>query len=563
MDTAPSPSKTQLDPVAALLDGFESLGGIGDDGEFGRVQHAVGLDPNGLLRWAELDEATLITLLDQDFEGVGDRAHVSVGPREGSDEWWTRDPRHALAIRSGIKTTDVPLTTMTPRSRHRLSFLRERLLDDLSGDDRIFVYRTARGAVADAMLNRLAAAMRRHGPARLLYVCPPDANHPPATIRPLGGTLLIGTLPAPADPTRPDVRTWTALCAKVREAVDQIAPPPQPPVAQPVAPPVPTGAVAQPVPAAPMQPAAPADIAQDRALVDSQPASAAHWLALCSALHEAGRTEDALASARQALTTATTNPQAFGGLGELLETLGDADAAEAAFRKAIELAPRSPRLHDQLGRLLAIRNRVAEAIDARTAAEALDPGNAGRLSQLGALQLRAERFEDAAGSYRRAAAIMPNNVGLLGQFVTALIRCGRAAEALPVAHRAAELDPGNAQRHAQLSNVQALLADLAQAEAAQRRAVALDGANVGLRLTLSGLLGRRKQFQAAMTEANAALALQPNNTRTLAQLARLAMMAGLPEQAEAALDKAVTLEPGNPGLVRQLAEVRARRPRAD
>ena len=103
MDTAISPSQTQPDPMAELLDGFESLGGIDDQGEFAYVQRAAGLDPNGLLRWAELDEPTLIDLLEEHFEGVGERANVSVGLREGSDEWWSGDMRHGLVIRSGIK----------------------------------------------------------------------------------------------------------------------------------------------------------------------------------------------------------------------------------------------------------------------------------------------------------------------------------------------------------------------------------------------------------------------------------------------------------------------------
>lgn len=539
MDTALSLSQTQPDPVAVLLDGFESLGGIGDHGEFGLVQQAAGLDPNGLLRWAELDEATLIALLDQDFEGVGERANVAVGLRDGSDEWWTRDPRHALSIRSGVKVADVPLTAMTPRVRRRMQFLRERLLDDLSADDRIFVYRNARGAVADALLDRLSAAVQRHGSARLLYVRPPDAAHPPGTIQARGETMLIGTLPPPADPASPDLQAWGALCAKVREVVD-------PPLQRPVAAPAIT----------------PSGIEEARALVASHPQAAAHWLSLCTALTNAGRPQDALATARLALTTATVNPQAFAALGEALQAMDDAEAAEVAFRKAIELAPKTARPHDLLGRLLTLRDRVPEAIAARSAADALDPGNAGRLSQLGALQLRVERFEDAVASYRQAAALTPDNVGLLGQFVTALTRCGRHEEALPVARRAAELDPANAQRHAQLANVLALTGDLAEAGAAQRRAVGLDGMNVGLRLTLSGFLARGGQVQAAIEEVNAALALQPNNIRTLSQLARLAATAGMLDQAEAVLGQAIALEPANAALARQMADLRARRAKA-
>lgn len=565
MDTAISPSQTQPDPMAELLDGFESLGGIDDQGEFAYVQRAAGLDPNGLLRWAELDEPTLIDLLEEHFEGVGERANVSVGLREGSDEWWSGDMRHGLVIRSGIKVAAVPLTRMTPRMRRRMRFLRERLLDDLAGDERIFVFRAARAAAPDAVLDRLSLAIRRHGPAHLLYVCPPDAAHPPGTIQARGPALLIATLPAPADPANPDLRTWAMLCAKVREVVGQVAPPLAAESIPPVVPSVPEPSL--PEPSVTQPPGARAateslDIDAARALAESQPTATGHWLALCNALTQAGHPAEAREAARLGVARATANAPAIIGLGETLQALDDAEGAEAAFRKAIALAPRSARPHDLLGRLLTLRNRIPEAIEARSAAEALDPGNVGRLALLGGLQLRVERPEDAVLTYRRATALAPDNVALLAQFVAALTRCDRHAEALPVAERAAALDPTNPQRHAQVANILAVTGDLTRAEAEQRRAIGLDGRHAGLRLSLSSLLHRRGRNQAAMEEAHKALSLQPNSTRALSQIARLAMAMGAWDQAEAALEKAVALEPANAGLVRQLADVRGRRVKA-
>lgn len=596
---------------------FESLGGTDARDEFVRVQRACGLEPRGLLATATLDEETLIRLLESDFDGIGDPGHVLVGPGTGSDEWWIRDPRHALAIRSGIRIAEAPLSRLTRRLRARLSFLRERLLDDLAEGARIFVFRATGVPASEARLNRLEAALQAHGDARLLYVRAPDATHPPGSVRMREGGGLIGCLEPPANAANPDVEGWLALCGRAWRILDQeteadgledapipldpaLASPPPGAMAGVVDASVPDGvpprADAPSVPAVAGHAVHPvadrdadggadggthpildaglvvesgtgpglvddeaADVMRARAAALAQPGQASCWLALCEALVRAGRSEEAHVQALQAFAHARSGPASFAALGDLLLSLHDPDGAETAFRAAIDLAPAVPQFHDRLARVLAQCDRIPEAIEARAAALSRAPERVGWWSQLGGLQSKAGRHADAVASFRRAAGLAPENPAILGALAMALVRCDQIAEALPLASRAVGLDSGNPQRLAQLAQVLALTGDLAAAVETQRRAVERDGRNVALRLTLGSLLLRHGQHGAALVEAEAAVALQPDSVRSLGLVARAALAVGRFERAAAALARAAELDPGNPVWTRQLAEARARR----
>jgi len=124
----------------ALVMCFESLGGSGHGCEFGLFQRHFDAEPLGLLRWADLSQDLLIKALETRFEGVGLPENTIVFQPDHSDEWWTRDSRFWMAMRSFVKVAEVDQERMTKQVCRRLQFLRQKLIEDLEAGEKIFVY---------------------------------------------------------------------------------------------------------------------------------------------------------------------------------------------------------------------------------------------------------------------------------------------------------------------------------------------------------------------------------------------------------------------------------------
>ena len=91
-----------------------------------------------------------------------------------------------------------------------------------------------------------------------------------------------------------------------------------------------------------------------------------NWLAynhLATALREAGRVDEAVASAQQVVRIRPNWAIGHFNLGNTLMQAGDADGAIAAFQRAIQLRPNFAQAHNNLGLALVMSDRLEEAIE--------------------------------------------------------------------------------------------------------------------------------------------------------------------------------------------------------
>jgi tetratricopeptide (TPR) repeat protein len=227
---APLPKQTGQSPLgltlADLICRFESLGGTRQGCEFGRVQRALGAEPLGLLRWAQMTFESLLECINSDFEGVGTPEQTILGfyedrhayTEEPADpEYVTRDARFHMASHTFVRKSHIPFEKMYAQSCRRIVLLRRKLMEDLAAGDKVFVFKLGDRTLTEAELDELHAALRRHGETTLLYVRQAADTQMSGSVDCVKPGLLVGyldhfSLDDEGQPRTPNIPAWTSIC---------------------------------------------------------------------------------------------------------------------------------------------------------------------------------------------------------------------------------------------------------------------------------------------------------------------------------------------------------------
>lgn len=162
------------------------------------------------------------------------------------------------------------------------------------------------------------------------------------------------------------------------------------------------------------------------------------------ALVAAGRTEEAVATARTAVSRRPTSPPALVTLAEALLADRQLPAAETAIGAAIELDPTSAGYHDCAGRIAIAQRNRQEARRHFLDALALDPDHAPARNNLGVVDLQQRRFRQARGNFVGATRIDPRSLAAsnVGRVERATRQRRLALAAVPVLAVLLVLVPG-------------------------------------------------------------------------------------------------------------------------
>ncbi len=199
---------------------FESLG---ENCEFGLVQRHFGAEPLGLLRFSGVAVHHLIDALDHDFEGVGRPDQTEVHLNTHGTEYFSVDARYGFSSHSMVFAEDATPAEAAARIERRARFLRQKMLEDLRSAPKIYVYQSGDDPPR-ADMSSLLAALRRHGPNRLLWVKPnPDAAlHGAVTL--LEDRLMLGHLDRPGkvgEDWAPSHTVWMRLLRRALKLSDR------------------------------------------------------------------------------------------------------------------------------------------------------------------------------------------------------------------------------------------------------------------------------------------------------------------------------------------------------
>lgn len=171
------------------LQAFRSLG---DNCEFGFVQRYGGVEPSGLLRFSFAPIEDVIRGLRCGFADFGAPGDLRIAVSDGGT-YYCRSLAYNIWSNTGHPAGSIDPDVLLEREYGRLAHLKRRMLDHLADGSRILVRKLARGeTVSD--LDRLADAVREHGPSTILHVTEAGPDWRPEPARRVGDRRIEGTV---------------------------------------------------------------------------------------------------------------------------------------------------------------------------------------------------------------------------------------------------------------------------------------------------------------------------------------------------------------------------------
>ena len=187
---------------------FESLG---DNCELGMVQRLVGVEPLGLLRFANAPVGALIHALRARFDGLAAPANVAIEASNG--EYMVRLRKYGMVYHADAKIGAADPQALYQQQTRTLPFLVNKLIGDLECAEKLLVFRQNEPLAAVALIE-LRAALHRYGPSTLLWVQAARPGRPAGTVDRIDDSLLVGYVRRLADRANVpdlDLGSWLAM----------------------------------------------------------------------------------------------------------------------------------------------------------------------------------------------------------------------------------------------------------------------------------------------------------------------------------------------------------------
>jgi hypothetical protein len=197
-----------------LVLGFESLG---SNCELGMVQRHYGAEPLGLFRFSYTPLDGLLAALEGDFHTAtsSDRASLVLNPE--TREYELVDRVHGFEWHTWQYDGQADAVALERQEQVRLPYLVRRFYETLEDGEKILVLRDEDGSIEPDRIERLLAALRRHGEVTLLWVGVATDGHAAGDVEWLGDGLMRGwidRLTPRRDAIGASMFAWGVICQR-------------------------------------------------------------------------------------------------------------------------------------------------------------------------------------------------------------------------------------------------------------------------------------------------------------------------------------------------------------
>lgn len=279
------------------------------------------------------------------------------------------------------------------------------------------------------------------------------------------------------------------------------------------------------------------------------------WMLLGASLQQMGRSADALAPMKKAVSLTPDDAATHCNMGAIYNDLGRLEEAEACYLQALRINPDYAMAYSNLGNTQHEMGRLFEAEASYRRALAINPDYAEANSNLSITLQQLGRHDEAEASYRRALEINPEFAEAHSNLGKTLQDMGRLDESEASYRRALAINPDYAEAHSNLGNTLQAMGRLHDAETSYRRAleIAPDYAeacsNLGITLQKSG---RLDEAEAGFRRA---LAIKPDWAEAHSNLGDALQQTGRLDEAEASYRQALQIQPDYIGALLNLGHL--------
>lgn len=196
-----------------MLD-FESLG---SNCELGMVQRHYGVEPLGLFRFSYTPLQGLLAALEGDFRtaSFGDQASLVLNSE--TREYELVDRAHGFEWHTWQYDGQTDADALERQELVRLPYLVRRFYETLEDGEKILVLRDEDGTTERAVVDRLLAALRRHGDVTVLWVSVITGRQAPGDVEWVGDRLLHGwidRLSTRREANNASMFAWGVICQR-------------------------------------------------------------------------------------------------------------------------------------------------------------------------------------------------------------------------------------------------------------------------------------------------------------------------------------------------------------
>jgi serine/threonine-protein kinase len=267
---------------------------------------------------------------------------------------------------------------------------------------------------------------------------------------------------------------------------------------------------------------------------------------LGTVLYKQGKTDEAIAAYREAIRLDPKFAPARGNLANVLAKQGKLDQAIAEYRRIIQLDPTPAMAHYNLGHLLRRQGKIDEAIASQRRAIRLDPRFVQAHLSLGAMLCDVKHdYASAIVEFRQALRLDVKNAEAYMNLGVALLNQGKRDEAIAAFRQAIVLDPKRPTYHKGLGNALYHQGKLAEAVAAYRQTIALAPADAAAHSNLGNALYDQGKLDDAIVEYRQAIKVDPKFAAAWSNLGRLLARQRKLDDAIDAYRQAILLDPKN------------------
>ncbi|MGI4798734.1 MAG: hypothetical protein ACRYG8_32775 [Janthinobacterium lividum] len=203
--------------VHDLMLNFESLG---SNCELGMLQRHHGAEPLGLFRFSYTPLDGLLAALESDFHSASfsDQASLVLNPK--TREYELVDRLHGFEWHTWRYDGQADAAALEQQELVRLPYLVRRFYETLEDGEKILVLRDEDGPTDQAKIQRLLAALRRHGEVTLLWVSIIRDGYATGDVEWLGDGLMHGwidRLTTRDQANNASMLAWGVICQRAHQ----------------------------------------------------------------------------------------------------------------------------------------------------------------------------------------------------------------------------------------------------------------------------------------------------------------------------------------------------------